>query len=314
MSALRTLARRATITAATVALALTGTSAAQAADVSLPAVEDNRVSVDIDNPLPNWAGLRPPYVIAGQTCVSPIVPLHAIPAVVAEVLPVLDGGIANIIGAISGMTSLVTMLHLPGSPLLIATLPGAAGTLEATEVRDDFYIQPVICSGGATSDNQRAPMEINLFLTQVGSPLGAFEGSVTGSVGGTGSAEGSSIGLGSGELGVGSADGMVELGSTSGSNQGSAVDVGFHGSLAEVTSGSIGVDVGVGSTGSEAGIELGKGSIDSGSTGAIDTSSLTSSVELPEGSSNGSSIDVGSLIPLAEDVAGSVGGLDFPSS
>lgn len=291
--------------ATTAALTVAGTGAAHAADVSLPAVEDNKVSVRVDNPI---GGRIIPFEV-GQACAGALVPPWAIPAVARDVIPMLDGNVLDIIGGLGDLNDQVTILNLAGT-VLPATLPGFAGTLAASQVRDDFYVVPAVCVGGRND----APMEINLFLTQVGSPLGAFEGSVTGSIGGSGSAEGSSIGLGSAELGMGSADGMVELGSASGSDQGSTIDAGFHGSIADVTSGSTEIDLGVGSTGSEAGFDAAKGSIDSASAGALDTSSLTSSVELPAGSSNGSSIDVGSIIPIATDVAGSVGDLSFPGS
>ena len=194
------------VSVATVAgLALAGSGVALAADVSLPAVEDNRVSVRIDNPIPGKLGWPP---VLGQSCAGALVPLYAIPDVAREVIPLLDGDIMNIIAALGDLNDQVTILLLANT-LSPVTLPGVAGTLEADSVRDDFYAAPVVCVGGRDD----APMEINLFLTQVGNPLGAFEGSVTGSVGGSGSAEGSSIGLGSAELGVGSADGMIELGS-----------------------------------------------------------------------------------------------------
>lgn len=290
---------------ATVGLTLAGTGAAHAADVSLPAVEGDQVSVRIDNPVPGrlWP------VELGQSCAGALVPPYALPAVVRDVLPLLDGGVLDIIGGLGDLNDDVTLLLLAGT-VLPATVPGVAGTLAASDLRDDFYLVPVVCAGGRND----APLETNLFLTQVGNPLGAFEGSVTGSVGGSGSAEGSSIGLGSIELGVGSADGMVDLGSTSGSDQGSAVGIGFHGSVADVTSASVGAGVGTGSDGSTAGSAVDRGSLEQGSTGELDTSSLTSSVELPEGSSNGSSIDVGSVIPIATDVAGSIGDLSFPGS
>ena len=295
------------VAVATVAsMALAGSGVALAADVSLPAVEDNRVSVRIENPIPGKLGWPP---VLGQSCAGALVPLHAVPDVAREVIPLLDEDIMNIIAALGDLNDQVTILLLANT-LSPVTLPGVAGTLEADSVRDDFYAAPVVCVGGRDD----APMEINLFLTQVGNPLGAFEGSVTGSVGGSGSAEGSSIGLGSAELGVGSADGMIELGSASGSDQGSTVDIGFHGSIADVTSGSLGVDAGAGSSGSEAAAGSGQGSIDGASTGALDTSSLTGSVELPEGSSNGSSIDVGSIIPLAGNISDSVGDMSFPGS
>lgn len=293
----------ATLTA-TLGLALVGTGTGHAADISLPEVEDNRVSVRVDNPIPGR--LFPPAL--GQSCTGALVPPYALPAVIGDVLPLLDGNVLDIIGGLGDLNEAVTLLLLGGvSP---ATLPGVAGTLAADNVRDDFYIVPVVCVGGR--DN--APLEPHLFLTQVGNPLGAFEGSVTGSVGGTGSAEGSSVGLGSGELGVGSENGMIDLGSASGSEQGGAVGVGFHGSIADVTSGSAGLDLGAGSTGSEAGSEVSQGSLATESVGALDTSSLTSSVELPESSSQGSSIDVGSVIPVAADIAGSVGDLSLPGS
>lgn len=293
----------AAITAVSSVLATTGT--AHAADVALPGVEDNRVSVRVDDPIPGkiW-----PLEI-GQSCAGALVPPHALPAVASDVIPMLDGDILDIIRGLGDLNDAVTVLLLAGT-LLPATLPGVAGTLAADDVRDDFYLVPVVCAGGRDD----APMETNLFLTQVGSPLGAFEGSVTGSAGGSGSAEGSSIGLGSAELGVGSADGMVELGSASGSDQGSVLGAGFHGSVADVASAGVDVDLGVGSTGSGAGSVVGRGSLERGSTAELDTSSLTSSVELPAGSSNGSSIDVGSVIPVATDVAGSIGDLSFPGS
>ncbi|WP_295653921.1 hypothetical protein [uncultured Dietzia sp.] len=302
--------RRITYLSASVAIvvgmALAGSGAALAADISLPTVEDNRVSVRIENPIPGKLGWPP---VLGQSCAGALVPLYAIPDVARDVIPLLDGDITNIIAALGDLNDQVTILLLANT-LSPVTLPGVAGTLEAEHVRDDFYAAPVVCVGGRDD----APMEINLFLTQVGNPLGAFEGSVTGSVGGPGSAEGSSIGLGSAELGVGSADGIIELVSASGSDQGSTVDIGFHGSIADVTSGSVGVDAGTGSSGSEAAVEAGRGSVDIASTGALDTSSLTGSVELPEGSSNGSSIDVGSIIPLAGDISDSVKAMSFPGS
>ena len=295
----------AAVIAATAGSILVGTGTAHAADVALPAVEDNRVSVRVDDPIPGrlWP------IEVGQSCAGALVPPHALPTVARDVIPMLDGDVLDIIRGLGDLNDAVTVLLLAGT-LLPATLPGVAGTLAADGVRDDFYLVPVICAGGRDD----APMETNLFLTQVGSPLGAFEGSVTGSVGGSGSTEGSRIGLGSAELGVGSADGMVELASASGSDQGSAVGAGFDGSVADVTSASLGIDVGVGSHGSEAGSVVGRGSLEQGSTGELDTSSLTSSVELPAGSSNGSSIDVGSIIPIATDVAGSVWATDFPGS
>ncbi|MGW8591849.1 hypothetical protein ACWGLC_09115 [Dietzia sp. NPDC055877] len=281
------------------AIALAGSATANAATVPPPAVADNRVSAEILDPIPST--IRPP--VLGQTCSGGLVALHAIPGLIG---PLAGGDTLEIIDTLLGADE-VTLLHLPGSPLLIATLPGRAGTLVAEGVGADFYITGVVCNGGG------APLEPHLFLTQVGNPLGAFEGSVTGSVGGSGSAEGSSIGLGSAEVGAGSADGMIELGSASGSDQGSTVDIGFHGSIADV-SGSLGVDAGAGSSGSEAAAGSGQGSIDGASTGALDTSSLTGSVELPEGSSNGSSIDVGSIIPLAGNISDSVGDMSFPGS
>lgn len=304
--------RRITYLSASVAtvasMALAGGGVASAADVSLPAVEDSRVSVPIENPIPGKLGWPP---VLGQSCAGALVPLYAIPDVAREVIPLLDGDIMSFIAALGDLNDQVNILLLANalvpSP---ATLPGVAGTLEAGHVRDDFYATPVVCVGGRDD----APMEINLFLARVGNPLGAFEGSVTGSVGGSDSAEGSSIGFGSAELGVGSADGMIELGSASGSDQGSTVDIGFHGSVADVTSGSLGVDADAGSSGSEAAAGSGQGSIDGASTGALDTSSLTGSAELPEGSSNGSSIDVGSIIPLAEGLSDSVGDKSFPGS
>lgn len=289
MLTFKTITRVTATLGATVGLALTGTGAAHGADVALPEVEDNRVSVRIDNPIPGrlWP------VEIGQSCAGALVPPYALPAVIADVIPLLDGGVLDIIAGLGDLNDDVTLLQLAGT-VLPATLPGVAGTLAAANVRKDFYLVPVICAGGRDD----APTETNLFLTQVGNPLGAFEGSVTGSIGGSGSAEGSSIGLGSSELGVGSADGMVELGSAIGSHQGSAV----------------GVDLGVGSEGSVAGSMVDSGSLEHGSTGVLDTSSLTSSVELPAGSSNGSSIDVGSIIPVATDIAGSIGGMDLPGS
>lgn len=297
MITLRRTARLTTIAAAaTMGMALTGIGTAHTATVPPPTVADHAVAAEVQDPIPS--SLRP--TVIGQTCSGALVPLHTIPGLVG---PLLDGGALDIIETLLGNDA-VTMLHLRGSPLAIATVPGRAGTLVANNVGNDFYLTAVLCNGGG------APLEPHLFLTQVGNPLGAFEGSVTGSVGDSGSAEGSSIGLGSAGLGVGSEDGMLELGSTSGSDQGSAVGVGvgFHGSIADVTSGSAGLDLGAGSTGSEAGSEVSQGSLESGSAGALDTSSLTSSAEFPEGSSNGSSIDVGSVIPLAGDVSDSVTG------
>lgn len=295
----------AAVITATAGSVLVGTGPAHAADVSLPAVEDNRVSVRVDDPIPGrlWP------IEVGQACAGALVPPYALPAVARDVIPMLDGDVLDIIRGLGDLNDAVTVLLLAGT-VLPATLPGVAGTLAAADVRDDFYLVPVICAGGRDD----APMETNLFLTQVGSPLGAFEGSVTGSVGGSGSAEGSNIGLGSAELGAGSADGMVELGSASGSDQGSVVGAGFDGSVADVGSPSLGVDLGVGSHGSEAGSVVGRGSLEQGSAGELDTSSLTSSVELPAGSSNGSSIDVGSVIPVATGIAGSIGGTDLPGS
>lgn len=282
------------------AMSLVGTGAAQAADVSLPQVDDNRVSVRVENPIGP--------LIVGQSCAGALVPPYALPAVIGDVLPLLDGNVSDIIEGLGDLNDDITMLLLGGlSPV---TVPGRAGTLAADNVRDDFYLVPVICFGGRNN----APLETNLFLTQVGNPLGAFEGSVTGSVGGSGSAEGSSIGLGSAALGVGSENGMVDLGSTTGVGPGSTVGSGFQGSLAEVTTGSLGLGVEAGSTGSDAGVEVGQGSLATESVGGLDTASLTSSVEWPAGSSNGSSIDVGSVIPIATDVAGSIGDLDIPGS
>lgn len=298
MLTVRHITRLAATVTSTVGLVLAGTGASHAADVPLPAVEGDTVSVRVDNPI---SGRLWPFEV-GQSCAGALVPLYAIPEVAREVIPMLGGNVLDIISGLGDLNDQVTLLALAGTAVP-ATLPGIAGTLAATGVRDDFYVVPVICVGGR--DN--APMETNLFVTQVGSPLGAFEGSVTGSVGGSGSAEGSSIGLGSAELGVGSQDGMVEVGSASGSDHGSTVDLGVQGSVADITSGSTGVDMGAGSAGSEAGSEAGRGSIESASTGALDTSSLTGSVDLPEGSSNGSSIDVGSIIPLAGDLSDSVG-------
>ena len=303
MKSLARIARPTAAASVAVALALTGMASANAATVAPPTVADGTVSAQVTDPIPN--SLRP--LVVGQTCSGALVPLHAVPGLVG---PLLEGGTADILSLLDGDD--VTLLHLPGSPLLLATVPGKSGTLLANDVADDFYATAVICNGG------NAPMETNLFLTQVGNPLGAFEGSVTGSVGGSGSAEGSSIGLGSAELGIGSENGMIDLGSTSGSNQGSTVDLGFHGSIADVTSGSTEAGIDVGSTGSAAGIEAGRGSLETGSGGELDTASLTGSmsdsVELPEGSSNGSSIDAGSAIPIATDIAGSVGDLSFPGS
>lgn len=304
MKSLARIARPTAAASVAVALALTGMASANAATVAPPTVADGTVSAQVTDPIPN--SLRP--LVVGQTCSGALVPLHAVPGLVG---PLLEGGTADILSLLADGDD-VTLLHLPGSPLLIATVVGKPGTLLANDVADDFYATAVICNGG------NAPMETNLFLTQVGNPLGAFEGSVTGSVGGSGSAEGSSIGLGSAELGIGSENGMIDLGSTSGSNQGSTVDLGFHGSIADVTSGSTEAGIDVGSTGSAAGIEAGRGSLETGSGGELDTASLTGSmsdsVELPEGSSNGSSIDAGSVIPIATDIAGSVGDLSFPGS
>lgn len=290
---------------ATAGSVLVGTGPADAADVSLPAVEDNRVSVRVDDPIP---GRLWPLEV-GQACAGALVPPYALPAVARDVIPMLDGDVLDIIRGLGDLNDAVTVLLLAGT-VLPATLPGVAGTLAAADVRDDFYLVPVICAGGRDD----APMETNLFLTQVGSPLGAFEGSVTGSVGGSGSAEGSSIGLGSAELGVGSQDGMVDLGSTSGSGPGSTVGVGFDGSIADVTSGSVGVGTAVGSAGSDAGVDVVQGSLATDSVGELDTASLTSSLEWPAGSSQGSSIDVGSAIPVATSIAGSVGDLSLPGS
>lgn len=290
---------------AVAAMSLVGTGAAHAADVALPAVENNRVSVRVDNPI---GGRIIPFEV-GQACAGALVPPYAIPAVIEDVIPLLDGDVLDIIGGLGDLNDDVTILLLNGT-VLPATFPGIAGTLAANNVRDDFYIAPVICIGGRNN----APMEANLFLTQVGNPLGAFEGSVTGSVGGSGSAEGSSIGLGSAGLGVGSENGMVDLGSTSGSGPGSTVGAGFDGSLADITSGSVGVGAGAGSAGSDAGVEVSRGSLTTESVGGLDTASLTSSLEWPAGSSQGSSIDVGSIIPVATGIAGSVGNLDLPGS
>ena len=285
LTSFRVLRLTATLTA-TLGVSLAGAGAAHAAYVSLPAVQDHRVSVRVDDPVPSR--IVPPAV--GQSCAGALIPPYAVPGVARDVIPMLDGNVLDIIGGLGDLNDAVTLLRLGGvSP---ATVPGVAGTLAANNVRDDFYLVPVLCVGGR--DN--APMETNLFLTQVGNPLGAFEGSVTGSVGGPGSAEGSSIGLGNAELGAGSADGMVELGSASGSDQGSAVDAG------------------VGSTGSEVGSEVGQGSLATESVGELDTASLTSSLQWPDGSSQGSSIDIGSVIPVATDVAGSVGDLSLPGS
>ena len=294
----------AALAAATAAAAsIVGIGAANAADVSLPQVEDNRVSVRVDNPIG-------PALI-GQSCAGALVPPYALPAVIGDVLPLLDGNVMDIIGGIAGLNDNLTLLTLAGAILPSpVTVGGRAGTLVANNVRDDFYVVPVICFGGRNN----APMEINLFLTQVGNPLGAFEGSVTGSVGGSGSADCSSIGLGSAGLGVGSQDGMVDLGSTSGSGPGSTVGVGFDGSIADVTSGSVGVGTAVGSAGSDAGVDVVQGSLATDSVGELDTASLTSSLEWPAGSSQGSSIDVGSAIPVATSIAGSVGDLSLPGS
>lgn len=300
MKSLARIARPTAAASVAVALALTGTASANAATVAPPTVADGTVSAQVTDPIPN--SLRP--LVVGQTCSGALVPLHAVPGLVG---PLLEGGTADILSLLADGDD-VTLLHLPGSPLLIATVAGKSGTLLANDVADDFYATAVICNGG------NAPMETNLFLTQVGNPLGAFEGSVTGSVGGSGSAEGSSIGLGSAELGIGSQDGMVDLGSTSGSGPGSTVGVGFDGSIADVTSGSVGVGTAVGSAGSDAGVDVVQGSLATDSVGELDTASLTSSLEWPAGSSQGSSIDVGSAIPVATSIAGSVGDLSLPGS
>ena len=300
MKSLARIARPTAAASVAVALALTGMASANAATVAPPTVADGTVSAQVTDPIPNsW---RP--LVVGQTCSGALVPLHAVPGLVG---PLLEGGTADILSLLADGDD-VTLLHLPGSPLLIATVAGKSGTLLANDVADDFYATAVICNGG------NAPMETNLFLTQVGNPLGAFEGSVTGSVGGSGSAEGSSIGLGSAELGIGSQDGMVDLGSTSGSGPGSTVGVGFDGSIADVTSGSVGVGTAVGSAGSDAGVDVVQGSLATDSVGELDTASLTSSLEWPAGSSQGSSIDVGSAIPVATSIAGSVGDLSLPGS
>lgn len=273
MHTLARIVRRVAVAAVTAGPALAGTGAAHAATVPPPGVADHTVTAEIRDPIPN--SLRP--TVLGQTCSGALVPLHAIPGLVG---PLLDGGTLGIVETLLGNDA-VTMLHLPGSPLAIATLPGRAGTLVANNVGNDFYATAVLCNGGG------APLEPHLFLTQVGNPLGAVTGSVTGSVEDSGSSVGSGDG---GSIDVSSVTGSVDISSTEGSVDSSAVG-----------SGSI--------PGSSEGSDIRSGAGSLGSLG----SDLSSASSHP-GSNDGSSIDVGSIIPLAGDIGDSVGGIGFPGS
>ena len=296
MSPLKPLASGLSVVTA-VAMGVVGSGTATAADVSLPTVEGNRVSVRIENPIGP--------ILTGQSCAGALIPLYNLPAVAAEAGPLLDGGLPEIIAALGELSGLVTLLRTSGLIPSPITTPGRPGTLTAANVADDFYLVPVVCLGGRNN----APRETNLFLTQVGSPLDAF----TGSVGASGSAGGEGIDLGSAQLDVGSADGRVDLGSAAGPDLGSALAVGVQGSLAEATTGSVGLEVDAGSTGSDVGIEWGRGSLETDSTAGLDTASLSSGIEPPSGSGDGtgtgSSIDVGSVIPVATELVGSIQGL-----